>query len=476
MSELTPQPANKYRRLLSNTLLFGLSTFSSKILTFFLTRLYTSVLTQKDYGVVDLVVSSANFLIPLVSLGISNAVIRFGLEKGISKTSVFTGGLIAIGGGFGILLLASPLVLRIPLVSGHALLLYIYVLVSCLRTLCCQFVRAKVLTRLYALDGILSTIYTIGFNLLFLLAFNMGSQGYLLAVICADALSSIFLFVAVGMWRNIRFKNYNWALLKKMLRFCLPLVPALMFWWVTNASDRYFISFMRGSAENGLYAAAYKVPTLVAIFSTVFTEAWQISAVTDGQDKNRNLFFTNVFSSLSGVSFIMGGGIIIFCRLIMSVLVDKSYFVAWQYIPILVCATVLSCLAAFQNTIYMVEKKTIQSLLTMLLGAGGNLALNALFIPKYGPQGAAFATFLSYLCVFVVRAVTTQRYVQIDYRPIKLICNIVLLVSEAFCMAAAPPLWQLWCSIILLAIAAINAKTLYYGVKLLLRRRKIPAS
>ena len=75
-----------YRRLLSNTVLFSVSTFGSKILLFLLTPFYTSILTDAEYGVTDLIIQTGNVLIPLVSMGIINAVLRFGLEDGRPRT------------------------------------------------------------------------------------------------------------------------------------------------------------------------------------------------------------------------------------------------------------------------------------------------------------------------------------------------------------------------------------------------------
>ena len=62
---------NKYKRLLSNTLIFAIGTFSSKVLVFLLMPLYTTVLTDAEYGTVDLMVQVGNFLLPLVSCGIT---------------------------------------------------------------------------------------------------------------------------------------------------------------------------------------------------------------------------------------------------------------------------------------------------------------------------------------------------------------------------------------------------------------------
>lgn len=464
--------SNKYTRLFTNTALFAISTFSSKVLSFALTRLYTSVLTEASFGVVDLITASANLLIPLVSLGISNAVIRFGLEKDVSKSGVFMSGLASIASGFAILLMFLPIISNIPVVSGQVILLYIYVLVSCLRTLCCQFIRARLYIRLYAIDGILSTAYTIGFNVLFLVVLDMGSTGYLLSIILADLLSTIGLFFVARLWQYIKIKKFDWTLHKSMLRYSLPLVPALMFWWVTTASDRFFITFMCGPAENGLYAVANKVPSIVAILSTIFTEAWQLSAVTDGQDTGRNDFFSNVFQALASVTFIVGGVLIYSSQWIMRILVAPDFFIAWRYVPFLVMSTVFSSLVAFLNSVYMVEKKSSLSLVTMMLGAVVNLILNYLFIPLFGPNGAAFATFISYLIVFIVRAINTQRFIRIDFKPLRQAANTLLLGTAAFLMIGNPTLWQLWCALPVGLLIALNATGLYKGLMQVIKKRR----
>ena len=175
---------DKYKRLVSNTMLFAISTFSSKLLSFVMAPLFSYWFeTQEMNGIKELLNQCASLLIPLVSLGIANAVIRFGLEKGIRKSAIYMNGLVSIGMGFVLLLLLYPLLSRIALFRDYIALLYVYLLVSCLRTLNCQFCRARQLNRLYAIDGILCTITTCGFYVLFLRVLNMGPTGYLLAII-----------------------------------------------------------------------------------------------------------------------------------------------------------------------------------------------------------------------------------------------------------------------------------------------------
>ena len=59
---------NQYKRLLSNTFIFAVGTFSSKILVILMLRFYTGVLTQDEMGVADLIIKTTSILYPVVSL------------------------------------------------------------------------------------------------------------------------------------------------------------------------------------------------------------------------------------------------------------------------------------------------------------------------------------------------------------------------------------------------------------------------
>ena len=123
---------------------------------------------------------------------------------------MFSTGLITIVVGFLIFLVIWPPFTAGKIYFGIISHLFIFfVFMSSLRSLCSQFVRAKQFVKLYALDGVLSTIMVIVFNILFLVVFRMGIVGYVLAISVSDFLSSIFLFVVAGAMEIYRFKRYK---------------------------------------------------------------------------------------------------------------------------------------------------------------------------------------------------------------------------------------------------------------------------
>lgn len=461
---------NKYKNLIYNTFIFGISTFSSKVLVFLLLPLYTRVLSNNDYGIVDLIVQTANLLIPIVSLGITNGVIRFGLDKSNNSSDVFSTGLFTILGGFLIFLVLEPLLSKIKYISDYTALINVYVLMSSLRSLCSQFIRSKQLVKLYAFDGVLSTITTIAFNILYLIVLKLGINGYVLAIISSDFLSVIFLFFTAKLYRFIKIKPRKKSTPKNMLKYSIPLIPSTIFWWITNVSDRYIVAYMLGAEANGLYAISYKIPTVVTLLSSIFTEAWQLSAVSEKDEEYRERFFTNVFKSYASLIFIAASFLILSVKAITKVLVSEAFYPSWQYVPFLVMATTYSCLSSFLGSIYFVEKKSNLSLVTTFIGALVNIVLNFILIPKFGINGAGFATFLSYVVVFVIRAANTKKFIKINWNSKKLVLNTSILLIQSIIMIYEAPHWILLEVISFILMAVLNSKELLLSVKKLITK------
>ena len=149
-----------------------------------------------------------------------------------------------------------------------------------------------------------------------------------------------------------------------MLRFSLPLISASVFWSLTNSSDQIFVINILGDSANGILSACYKVPTLLPIVATLFTEAWQSSAYTDGARAGRETFFSRVFGIYQSIMFMAAAGSVWLAKWLMLILGGRDFAEAWVYIPLFTFATVFNSLSNFLNSIYMTEKRSGLSLAT----------------------------------------------------------------------------------------------------------------
>lgn len=465
---------DKYKKLATNTLIFAIGTFSSKVLSFLLMPFVTRMMGTGEYGAADLVQQTANVLIPIVFLQINSAALRFALDKKANKADVLSVGIRTTLIGFVIFLLFAYPISLITIndfkLGDYIILIYAFVLVSGFRQLCQQFVRGSGEVKLFAVDGILATATTLAFSLLFLGPFHWGVTGYIVAIIASDACSVIFLTVSCKLWRFVKLKGLGKGIAGEMLKYSIPMMPSIILWWVINVSDRYMVTGFIGSSANGLYTAASKIPNFIIMFSSIFIDAWQLSAVDEYDNNGKADFFTKVFRVYSGGVFAAASGLILACQLITKILVADSYYDSWQYVPILIISTTLSCFVNFLASVYMASKKTIMGSVTAFLGAATNFALNMLLIPRIGANGATIATVAAFVVVFVTRAVNTRKYVKINFSVPIMCMEILILALQAGIMIfmKTGAIMYLLEAVLFIIMIALNFKPIKELVTLLL--------
>lgn len=458
---------NKYKTLISNTMLISLGTFGSKLLVFFMVRFYTGYLTPADYGTADLITQTANLLFPLISLGITEGVFRFAVDHAKSRRHIFTVGLYTITAGAVLLAVALPLLSLVPELKQYLWLIALFTMASCYHSLCAQFIRAEGKTALFAVQGMINTVLVIGLNILFLAVLHYGVTGYVLSVALADLLCTLLLIFKEKLWRQLVARPSG-AAWREMLRYSIPMIPTTIFWWITSVSDRYMVNGFIGSDANGIYAVAYKLPTILTLLSGIFMEAWQFSAVSESHGSRREhiRFYSKVWCSFQSMLFVAAAVIVAFAKPEIRLLAAPEYYSAWVYVPVLAAAMVFSSFVSYVGSVYMVEKKSVRSFATAMIGALLNIALNLLLIPsKLGVQGAAIATFASYFVVFVIRAVDARRFIPFKLYTLGVVENAVLLTVQIVFMVLELPGWQIAQGVCIALLLYLNAKPLLASVK-----------
>jgi O-antigen/teichoic acid export membrane protein len=451
---------NKYKTLVSNTALISLGTFGSKLLVFFMVRFYTGYLTTEQYGIADLITQTANLLLPIISVGITDGVFRFAIDSKIDRKSVFSSGVYTITLGGLAFALIVPILWITHQFDGYIWLIVLYTMFSCYHSLCSKYIRACGSTAFFAIQGIVNTSLVIVLNILFLAVFNFGVTGYVLSVAIADLLSTLLIVVRDKLWRDVTFK-VDKTVLKEMLRYSIPMIPATIFWWVTSVSNRYFVNGFFGADANGIYAVAYKIPTLLTLISTVFMQAWQFSAVLESEnDRKAHIdFFSKVWGSFQSVMFLVAGVVTALSVPLIKILTTESFYGASKYIPMLTAAMVYSAFANFMGSVYVVEKRSKNSFLTTMVGAIATLVLTLLLIKTpLGVQGAAIATFVSYLLVFVIRAINASKYIPFKLYWSTVILNTLIIIVQTVFMVKGLPYNTLVQAVCVMALAVANFK------------------
>lgn len=419
--------------LIKNTIIFTLGSFGSKIISFFLVPLYTYVLTASEYGVVDLVVTVGTVAIPILTLNISEAVMRFALDKDADKekiTQIGTGILLI---GILVGLLIFPVCGFFNKISQYSAYIYFYVISLATSQLYLCDLRGKELLIYYSIGNVLNTFFIAVLNIVFLLVLKEGIEGYLKAYIIANALTAIYAIIAGKGYRSFYPLRIDKKLLLQMVEYSIVLIPNSFMWWIMNSSDRIMVSGMVSVAANGIYAVSYKLPTLVSTLTTIFNQAWSYSAIREEGTADEGEYNNKIFKALTGMVMLIGIGLLTFAKAFLSVYVSKEYYAAWKYMPFLTVGCVYLTMASFMATSYTVHKDSFGYLFSGMFGAIFNVAMNFVLIPLIGVYGAAIATCISYILVFVFRLFHTRKYIRYNIYNKEFIVGSTILILSA-CM------------------------------------------
>ena len=284
----------------------------------------------------------------------------------------------------------------------------------------------------YSIGSILETLLICVFNILFLVVLKMRIKGYLIAYILAFTVTAIYAYIVGKGYYAFLVKKIDKNLLKEMVKFSLVLIPNTFMWWIINSSDRIMVSSFLGASSNGIYAISYKLPTLVSSFTLIFNRAWSYSAIKEEGAVDEEEFNNKIYSYLISIVMIIGIGIIVICKPFLSIYVSKEFYSAWKYMPFLTIGFVFLTLADFISTTFTVHKDSYGFLFSGTLGAVLNIVLNYFLIPKVQIFGAAIATCISYIAVFIFRIIYSRKYIKYDILNAEFLFGTTLLVISAF--------------------------------------------
>lgn len=423
----------KYKRLGNNILLMTAGSFGSKLLTFLLVPLYTSVLSTEEYGIADIISTTIILVAPVFTLQISEAMMRFLLDPDADRDAVISCSAVVSFVGFALFLLLSPVILLFEQIREFYPLFIVHYIASTFYTFMSQVAKGTNDIKAYSFAGVLNTAIVVVSNLMLLFVFDLGIRGYIISFFIGHVIACTYLILKTRIYL-LAGKSFNFdkKTLKKMLRYSVPMIPTSISWWINNSSDKYMITFMAGASAVGIYAIAYKIPSLLSTISSIFMGAWQISSVENFGSRENALFFSDIYRKIASLNTLAVAFLVTFAKPIASVLFAKDFYVAWKYAIVLVLAYLFSSLSAFLGSIYTASKKTTALFYTAAAGAVLNVCLNLFLIPLMGAMGAAISTLLTYAIIWGIRMVHTRRYIVLEVDMLRNLVSWCILGVMAF--------------------------------------------
>lgn len=432
--------SSRTSNLIKETAWFAIGNFGSKILSLLLVPLYTNILSTNEYGTVDIVSTTISLAIPLLTFSLQDAAFRYAMENGVRKESVISDCLLVTTASPIILLLLFPIINCIlPVLTVYWWYFFaIYIFNSISSVLSC-YLKGIGKSNVFAIQGIIYTLVFSMANVLLLLFVNLGVEGYLISLLLAHIFSCIYMIAAGKIKKDISLNYMDIPLLKEMLRYSLPLIPASVAWWIMTSIDRYMLLYMCGAEANGLYSVAHKFPTVISVVMTFFVNAWQITAVRNKDDVDIGEFTSVIFERLFCVGLGMAYVMILISKILGHLFFAKDFFAAWTMTPLLTVSTIFSTLSLFLGAQFTASKRSDLHLKSNIISMLANVIFNYILITKMGIDGAAYGTMISYFIVLVYRMVKIQGLIKLTVNKVKMYTMCLFLMIAATVTAVEWP-------------------------------------
>jgi O-antigen/teichoic acid export membrane protein len=412
----------KLKELLSDTLIYGISSVLARFINYLLVPLHTKVFETAQYGIVSLIYAAIAFLNVIFTFGMESAYLRYAKDREHARSVFKTIQLSLLG--FASLLavlmwLFAPLIM--PMMSLEAGTQSIYVMmigIVWFDTLSLvPFAELRLVRKslLYAAIRTGNVLINIGLNIYLILYLGWGIEAIFIANLVAAGITTAFIWVLTAdMWKG----DWSRPILKKVFYFGLPFVPAGLGFAINEVLDRYLLKYFLSDAAVadlygtgitpedviGIYSACYKMAAFMLLLTQMFRMAWQPFFLRHSDDEEAPQLYAEAFFYFNVTAAVVFLGVALFAEQIVQIripfldafLIGEEYWSGLVIVPVILGAYWFhGWYMNFSAGIFIEEKTAVLPKIT-LFGAAVTIIANIIMIPFYGMMGAAFATLFSY--------------------------------------------------------------------------------
>ena len=422
---------SREKTLFKNTLIITIGKICTQLITFFLLPLYTAILSTEEYGTVDLLNTLVSLLLPIVTFQVEQAVFRNLIdnrENEDEKKKIISTGI------FSVILQCIIYICIFFLISPFFENQYKYFLATnviayIFASLTQQMARGLGKNTHFAIGSFLSAFTTIIFNLLFLVVFKFGAYGMLMANMLGQIICTIYNIISLKLYKYISISEFKKAILMKLWKYSLPLIPNAISWWVFNESDRVVVSGILGVAQNGILSAAHKFSNVFITLYNIFNLSWTEMVSLHIGDSDAKEFLNKMTNMMLRFFTAMAVGIIACMPFVYPIMINEKFSDGYNLVPIMMLGCIFNVVVGLISTIYVAKKNTKAIANTSIVSAVINITVNLCLIKFIGLYASTIANLTAYFVMSVYRLYDLKKkYFEIKIDRTFIIATILVLI------------------------------------------------
>lgn len=427
---------NPLKKLLGQTAVYGLSSILGRTLNYLLVPLYTSVFEKhpEEYGIVSQLYAFVAFLMILLTFGMETTYFRFIQDsdnrKQVFQNSFLTVVLLNVVFFLGLLSLNHSIADALLFTEHpeYIILMGAIVVIDATSSLPLAKLRAEERAKEFAIIQFSSIGVNIVLNLVLLYCFVDPAEPTkgVFYILMANLVSSLVKPIMLRRdFMGIRLK-LDVPLLRKMMVYAIPIVIAGFAGIINEVIDRIMLKQMlydpangvtakMADAQIGIYSACYKLAMLVTILLQAYRYAAEPFFFNQMKNQDRNKLYVKLMNYFVAIVCLVFLVVSLNLDIFKYFISNKTFWEGLYVVPILLLANVFLGVYFNQSIWYKLTNQTKYGAYISIMGAVLTIAINYLFIPKYGFRASAWATLIVYAFQMVVSYLWGQKHFPIKY-------------------------------------------------------------
>ncbi|MBR6035803.1 MAG: lipopolysaccharide biosynthesis protein [Bacteroidaceae bacterium] len=444
--------------LAKDTAIYGMSSIVGRFLNYLLVPLYTNYMPKEsgDYGVSVNIYAYTALALVFLTFGMETTLFRFANKEGEKPDAVFSTAITVVGVLSAIFLACvfgfiTPISDFLGYADHHEYLLMMasVVVLDAIQAMPFSYLRFQKRPIKFASLKMLFILFNILLNVLYFVVLGKTEVYYVFCINlwCTGAITFFFIpdFFKVK-WQ------FDFALLKRMLAYSWPILVLGIAGVLNQTVDKIIFPLVcdeaDAKAQLGVYGACVKVAMIMAMITQAFRYAYEPIVFSKAKDKDSKEYYAvamKYFIIFTLFAFLAVMGYMD----ILKHIIGEEYREGLVTVPIVMAAEIMMGIYFNLSFWYKLIDKTIWGAWFSLTGCAVLVAINVIFIPKYGYMACAWGGFAGYATSMTLSYFVGQRLNPIQY-DLKGIFTYILLAAALFvAMIYLPTSWPIWLRLLL---------------------------
>ncbi|MCR5313706.1 MAG: oligosaccharide flippase family protein [Bacteroidaceae bacterium] len=418
------------KSLAKDTVIYGLSSILGRFLNYFLTPLYTFVFDVKggELGVVANVYAYTALILVILTFGMETTYFRFVNKEKENADTVFstTMGVVSILSIFFLIsffAFINPIgkAMGYPDHHEYITMMAVTVAIDSIMAIPFCFLRYKGKSIKFAILKLFNIVLSVVLNLICFLVLGFDDVVYIFIInlICSASVTLFFIPEFFTMkW------NFDLALARRMFSYSWPILilgiagilnqtfDKMIFPWAYTHTGWHTVS--EAKTQLGIYNACVKIAMIMAILTQTFRYAYEPIVFAKNQDRDSKEYY-----ALAMKYFIIFMLLAFLCVVgytdILKLIIQEDYHAGLSVVPIVMAAEIMMGIYFNLSFWYKLIDKTIWGAWFSFAGCAVLIAVNIIFVPKYGYMACAWGGFAGYGTAMLLSYIVGQMKNPINY-------------------------------------------------------------